>query len=101
MNVWNLPNHYNPKYYEDPHSFIPERWENGELEKKIHPMALLNFSSGPRACIGRQLAELELRIIPIILFRRYKLRLEKEDFGFTLGFTYHPEVFKTELIKRA
>lgn len=53
-----------PEYFEKPDEFIPERWapENRKMAK-LHPYLLLPFGHGPRACIGRRLAENEMYII--------------------------------------
>ena len=45
-----------PEYFEEPDSFIPERWLKKE-SKRTHPFLLLPFGHGPRSCIGRRLAE--------------------------------------------
>ncbi|KIX06218.1 uncharacterized protein Z518_04193 [Rhinocladiella mackenziei CBS 650.93] len=52
--------------------FKPERWERegvAELEK-----AFLGFSYGPRACIGRNVAYMELKKTVATLFRRFEYR---------------------------
>ncbi|KAH7190031.1 cytochrome P450 [Fusarium oxysporum] len=49
------------RYWKDPHAFIPERWINGgfgDTKQASQP-----FSLGPRACLGINLAYLEMRII--------------------------------------
>ncbi|KAH9914221.1 cytochrome P450 [Fomitopsis serialis] len=54
--------------------FRPERWlerDKNELQKAFNP-----FSFGPRGCIGRNLASMELFIIVASVFRRYHFVLE-------------------------
>ena len=46
--------------YPDSDKFIPERWI--EQKKDICPFANRQFSHGPRMCIGKRFAELELLI---------------------------------------
>lgn len=41
--------------------FMPERWLDS-AKKDIHPLAVRPFSRGPRMCIGKRFAELELQI---------------------------------------
>ncbi|KDN35429.1 hypothetical protein RSAG8_11567, partial [Rhizoctonia solani AG-8 WAC10335] len=55
----------------DAEEFRPERWMDdhaGSFNKYFVP-----FSFGPRACVGRNLAYMELMLITATLFRRYKL----------------------------
>ncbi|KAF2449553.1 cytochrome P450 [Karstenula rhodostoma CBS 690.94] len=52
---------HDPRYWHDPDTFLPERWIGdgfGDQKKAFNP-----FSLGPRACLGINLAYLELRII--------------------------------------
>ncbi|XP_063370810.1 cytochrome P450 6B7-like [Cydia amplana] len=46
--------HTDPKYFKDPESFIPERF-NPENLKNIMKNTYLPFGEGPRACIGERL----------------------------------------------
>lgn len=43
--------HRDPRYFDDPEEFIPERWENG-FEKRLPRCAYFPFGAGPRRCIG-------------------------------------------------
>ncbi len=61
---------------DDVESYSPERWferDPADIQKTFNP-----FSTGPRACIGRNLAFLELQIIIGSIMRRYDLVLEDE-----------------------
>ncbi|XP_063631806.1 cytochrome P450 6B2-like [Cydia splendana] len=46
--------HTDPKYFKDPESFIPERFDPENL-KDIKKNTYLPFGDGPRACIGERL----------------------------------------------
>ncbi|KAI0152840.1 cytochrome P450 monooxygenase-like protein [Xylariaceae sp. FL1272] len=50
-----------PRYWHEPESFIPERWIGEGLNDERK--ASQPFSSGPRACLGINLAYMEMRII--------------------------------------
>lgn len=56
-----------PKNYPQPREFIPERWIRGNTEaplaKEAHPFAYMPFGFGPRTCIGRRFAELEVETL--------------------------------------
>ena len=59
----------NSKHFEKPREFIPERWLRGCTEvtsaKNAHPFAYLPFGFGPRTCIGRRFAELEIEALTL------------------------------------
>ncbi|RCI14893.1 hypothetical protein L249_6995 [Ophiocordyceps polyrhachis-furcata BCC 54312] len=60
---------------EDADEFRPERWEEPTQRQKD---AFNPFSYGPRACVGRNLAELELRLTTATWARRYTLEPREE-----------------------
>ncbi|GBE86838.1 Benzoate 4-monooxygenase [Sparassis crispa] len=59
----------------DVEEYRPERWLNdekrGEMMKAFNP-----FSFGPRACIGRNVAMLEMTLVIAAVFRRYDIVLQ-------------------------
>ncbi|OKL62073.1 hypothetical protein UA08_02953 [Talaromyces atroroseus] len=59
----------------DSWEFKPERWESVTERQKN---AFLPFSTGPRACIGRNLAEMEMKIVTAAFFKRYTSECHKE-----------------------
>ncbi|KAH9976216.1 cytochrome P450 monooxygenase [Lactifluus volemus] len=62
---------------DDVTAYRPERWferDNDAIQRTFNP-----FSYGPRACVGRNLATLELLIIVSSIFRRYEIVLERPD----------------------
>jgi benzoate 4-monooxygenase len=62
---------------EDNEEFRPERWferDQMDIQKTFNP-----FSIGPRACLGRNLAFLELQIIVASIMRRFDIVLERAD----------------------
>ncbi|KAK4442620.1 Isotrichodermin C-15 hydroxylase [Podospora aff. communis PSN243] len=60
--------HHNPAYYPDPFAYIPERWianeKSGVTEQHVAvaQSAFCPFSIGPRGCIGKGLAYIEMTI---------------------------------------
>ncbi|KXH37991.1 hypothetical protein CSAL01_07922 [Colletotrichum salicis] len=65
--------HDNPDVYPEPENFVPERWlgkAGWELEKYYVP-----FGKGPRACIGLNIAYLELYLCFANLFSRFEMEL--------------------------
>ncbi|KAH9839883.1 cytochrome P450 [Rhodofomes roseus] len=63
----------------DASEFRPERWIEASPGRKKQMMeAFVPFSIGPRACIGRSLAIMQLHIIVATLFRRYEFALKSD-----------------------
>jgi cytochrome P450 len=52
----------NPKYFEEPLAYRPERWTR-EFERQLPKGAYVPFAAGPRVCLGKQFAMMEMRII--------------------------------------
>ena len=64
--------HFDARYFEDPHSFIPERFQS-ERTKEISKHAYLPFGAGPRICMGQALSMLEMRIVLATILEDYRL----------------------------
>ncbi|KAI0000150.1 cytochrome P450 [Russula compacta] len=65
--------HYNPRYWKDPHRFMPERFL-GDWPRD----AFIPFSQGARACLGRRFSETEGIAIMTILVSKYKVEIKEE-----------------------
>jgi cytochrome P450 len=52
----------NGKYFDDPLAYRPERWTR-EFERSLPKGAYVPFAAGPRVCLGKQFAMMEMRII--------------------------------------
>ena len=66
--------HRNPKYWENPEKFDPERF-SAENKKTHHPYSYLPFGGGPRLCIGNNFALMEMQFILAQFIRRYRFEL--------------------------
>ncbi|HWW52087.1 MAG TPA: cytochrome P450, partial [Verrucomicrobiae bacterium] len=66
--------HYDPRYYDDPGRFRPERWLDG-LANRLPAGAYFPFGNGPRRCIGQGFALLEAAIVIGTLAQRFRFRL--------------------------
>ena len=66
--------HRDPRYFDDPDTFKPERWFN-DFEKSLPRGAYFPFGAGTRKCLGDQFALLEGRIIILEIARRMQLSL--------------------------
>nr|ASX93972.1 cytochrome P450 CYP4L30 [Zygaena filipendulae] len=59
----------NPRVYDEPLKFIPERFENTQK----NPFAWLAFSAGPRNCIGQKFAMLEMKIMISSIVKNFQI----------------------------
>ncbi|MDW8291929.1 MAG: cytochrome P450 [Anaerolineae bacterium] len=66
--------HRDPRWYEQPETFMPERWL-GDLEKHLPRLAYLPFGAGPRVCIGNAFAMMEARLILATVAQRFRFVL--------------------------
>ena len=65
-------NHRNPKYFDKPDKFDPERF-SPEREKLIPKHAYMPFGTGPRVCIGQSFAMMEAKIILATVLNRFEV----------------------------
>jgi cytochrome P450 len=67
----------NERYWGDPLSYRPERWiEEPSLKKAKF---FIPFASGPRVCVGRNLATVEARLALARLFQKFKVLPASDD----------------------
>ncbi|KAK2015018.1 cytochrome P450 [Colletotrichum eremochloae] len=71
----------------DAHEFRPERWESVTARQKN---AFIPFSTGPRACVGRNVAEMEMKLIVSTWARRYRVELRQDYMETCEGFLRKP-----------
>ncbi|XP_046403334.1 probable cytochrome P450 301a1, mitochondrial [Ischnura elegans] len=86
--------------------YIPERWlkvkpgkgmagnaDDFEIVKKgkQHPFAFLPFGFGPRSCIGRRFADLEMEILLAKIVRNFKIEYNYGEMKFRSGFLNTPK----------
>ncbi|GFQ64655.1 probable cytochrome P450 301a1, mitochondrial [Trichonephila clavata] len=66
-------------YFKNAEKFVPERWLN--KQEKPNPFAFVPFGFGPRGCIGRRLALLEINTLVTEILRNFKVEYHYEDIG--------------------
>ncbi|KAK3744358.1 hypothetical protein QZH41_016489 [Actinostola sp. cb2023] len=66
--------HHNPKYWDDPEKYDPERF-NAENKSKIEHYAYFPFSLGSHHCIGMTFAQVETKLVLARIFQTFKLKL--------------------------
>jgi len=65
--------HLLPGIWTDPTRFDPDRFAPPREEHKRAPYALIGFGGGPRVCIGRSVARVELALFLARALERYRL----------------------------
>ncbi|XP_071105203.1 1,25-dihydroxyvitamin D(3) 24-hydroxylase, mitochondrial-like [Haliotis cracherodii] len=61
------------RHYEDPDTFRPERWLRATRTVSPQPFSWLPFGFGPRMCVGRRVAELEMQLLISQLVRKFQI----------------------------
>lgn len=65
--------HWLPTIFSRPEQFDPDRLAPPREEHKRRSLALINFGSGQRMCIGVHLAEIEIKVIAALILRKWYL----------------------------
>jgi cytochrome P450 len=65
--------HRHPGLWDRVDEFVPERFLGGEAEEAVHAYKYLPFSHGPRHCIGKHFALLELPLVLATIHPRVAL----------------------------
>ncbi|MDF1862152.1 MAG: cytochrome P450 [Verrucomicrobiales bacterium] len=83
--------HRNPEFWEAPGEFIPGRFDPEDTEHYVDSKSAgtyLPFSRGPRVCIGRHFAMMQMVLVVATLLSRYRVRAEPPlDDAFTAHLT--------------
>jgi cytochrome P450 len=75
MSPWVL--HRDPKSFEDPTAFKPERWD-GDLAHRLPRFAYFPFGGGPRVCIGNRFAMMEAKLVLARTLQRFRFEVTPE-----------------------
>ncbi|XP_035696122.1 cytochrome P450 2D3-like isoform X2 [Branchiostoma floridae] len=72
VNLWSI--HMDPKHWQNPDQFNPDRFLNSEGTVKI-PEAFKAFGLGRRLCFGEQMARMEMFLFFAILMQHFTFKL--------------------------
>jgi cytochrome P450 len=72
MSQWVI--HRDPRWFDEPESFRPERWADG-LARRLPRYAYFPFGGGPRICIGNHFAQMEAVLLLATIARRFRLKV--------------------------
>ena len=81
--------HRDPRFFDEPEEFRPERWLDG-LERRLPRGAFLPFGLGPRKCIGASFAMLEATLLLATIAQRWHLEVRTRDIGKRPAITLRP-----------
>lgn len=82
--------HHDPLLWEEPEVFKPERFEKEKM-KNMHKYAFFPFGGGPRTCIGKPFALLEMKIILAKMYQNHTFELQNTEKIYpTTHFTLRP-----------
>jgi cytochrome P450 len=84
--------HRDPRWFDDPESFLPQRWLEPEFEDNLPRFAYFPFGGGPRTCIGNHFAMMEATLILAKILDETELEVEThfDDLSFTPSITLRP-----------
>ena len=68
--------HYQPTHFKDPYKFIPDRFTE-EARKKLPKTMQIPFSHGQRACVGKYLGEMIVKLIISEIYKNFKIEVEE------------------------
>lgn len=88
---------HDDRYYENSKDFIPERWLKVKdpqcpikSAKEVSPFIYMPFGHGPRSCVGRRFAELEVEALVIRLIREFKIEWNYGPVDYNISFVLTP-----------
>lgn len=65
--------HMSPRAFDAPEKFDPERFSSARGDKQAKLPFLVGFGAGPRICLGKSFALLQLRVMTTTILRRYRI----------------------------
>lgn len=68
-----------PDFWQCPDEFRPSRFDPERPENPEGSYAHIPFGSGPRVCIGRHFAMMELLVILVTVLQRYRVTVDSSD----------------------
>ena len=89
--IWVYRTHHDPRFFPEPHRFIPERFDDASSATRPKH-AYLPFGAGQRACIGQSFAMFEAQLIVATFVQRLQLYYGgARPPGLRLGVTLAPK----------
>ena len=91
--------HHDPAVWENPEKFDPDRFLPENCNER-HPFAYVPFGDGPRHCLGKDLAILEIKIVLIAILKKWKIfsALRPIEMKLVANFNLRPYNDKIEML---
>lgn len=76
-----------PAIFPSPEEFLPHRFlpDRPASFPEVSSNSMRGFEKGPRSCIGQELALVEMRVILVLLIRRFDFKVGYEELDRRLG----------------
>jgi cytochrome P450 len=82
--------HRDPRFYERPDAFRPERWSE-EFRDSLPRFAYFPFGGGPRRCIGENFAKLEARLVLATIAQECEFEAVTDELSLSPSITLRPD----------
>ncbi|SFB97695.1 cytochrome P450 [Kaistella jeonii] len=89
--------HRNPVFWEQPNSFLPERFNESDIKSKPY----FPFGSGARHCIGEHFAYMEMILFLRLFYKKYHLELETKEMKTIALITLRPVELRGTIISNS
>lgn len=84
--------HRDPASFDDPDLFDPDRWTASRGDRRAIAGKLVGFGGGPRVCLGKTFAKLQLRVMLHTLLSRYRIAHDPKSRSRVLELPVHHPV---------
>jgi len=102
--IWIYALHRNPKLWDRPNQFLPERWIDPELRGRDLGQdeygSYMPFAIGPRNCLGQPLAQVILRILLARILNKFEVYDPKLEALQRLGKNANDEEFDPSCLRK-
>lgn len=92
----NMMLHQDEKHFSKPSEFMPERWLKESIPgacpaaKASNPFVYLPFGFGPRSCVGKRFAEMEIYVLLTRILKRYRIEYNYGPLTYRYSFVLSP-----------
>ncbi|XP_018322335.1 probable cytochrome P450 301a1, mitochondrial [Agrilus planipennis] len=78
------------EYFDDADRFRPERWLDPSIDRSVSTLATIPYGFGPKACLARELAEIEVGLLVSKVLQKFKIHYYYGDILSTNKFISFP-----------